>query len=259
MLKITKQDIHTIDFDDIHLLQDKQAEVKLEKMGVNRFESWLLPQLVANFGNWKLCTSNNKIDVLATLQHNCSDPKQQQLWKLTRINRSVLMLKQIKYPEYATLTPLIMLGFKRYQNVPYSHWQGLDNLSWILEPKLDSAVNYDCKDLFGLGSDRLLEIRQQGLTIRSGSKQGTLKPAETTWCLNNITDTELGQLPKLTQTILTQIWLAHPRYRSPSMILDIYNWDNIPAPLFPVDIFSPSKANDPEVEVKTTPTPLPWM
>ena len=267
MLKITKQDIDVLELSEIVKLTDKQAEVWLEQAGISRFESWLLPQLVSRFGMWELkYTTSKQIDVLATLKHNCSDPKQQQLWKLTRVARSTLYLKQIRYPEYATLTPLILLGFKKYQGVPYSHWQGLPNIEHILEPKLYEATalsNFtnltSLTSLTSLGSDRLVEIRQQGLTIQSGSKSGSLKSAETTWCLNNILDTELGGLPKLTQTILTQIWLAHPRHRSPSMILDITNWDNIPAPLFPVDIFSPSKANNPEKEVKTQPTTLPWM
>ena len=164
-----------------------------------------------------------------------------------------------KSPTLGSLTPLILLAFKQYQGVPYSRWQGLDNLSHIIEPRLYTAITSDVGDLASLGSDRLLQIRQQGLTTRSGSNSGSQKPAETTWQLTGIKDTEIGHLPKLTQTILTQIWLAHPRHRSPSMILDITNWDNIPAPLFPVDIFSPSKANNPEQEVKTQPITLPWM
>lgn len=259
MLKITKQDIDTLDLSPLNKLQLPQQELWCEAQKLNRFESWLLPQLVSRFGMWKLCTTNNTIDVFQTLKHNCSDPKQLSYYHLSRVKRSHFLTNMTKSPTLGSLTPLILLAFKQYQGVPYSSWQGLDNLEHILEPRLYTAITSDVGDLSGLGSDRLLEIRQQGLTTRSGSNSGSQKPAETTWQLTGIKDTEIGHLPKLTQTILTQIWLAHPRHRSPSMILDITNWDNIPAPLSPVDIFSPSKANNNEKEVKTTQTALPWM
>ena len=263
MLKITKQDIDTLDLSELNKLQLPQQELWCENNRLNRFESWLLPQLVSRFGMWELkYTTSKQIDVFQTLKYNCSDPKQLSYYHLTRVKRSSLLSRMTQQPQYGTLTPLILLAFKQYQGVPYSRWQHLENLEHILEPRLYTAITSDVGDLSGLlslGSDRLLEIRQQGLTTRSGLSAGSQKPAETTWQLTGIKDTEIGHLPKLTQTILTQIWLAHPRHRSPNMILDITNWDNIPAPLFPVDIFSPSKANNPEKEVKTQPTTLPWM
>lgn len=262
MLKITKQDIDTLDLSELNKLQLPQQELWCENNRLNRFESWLLPQLVSRFGMWRLIEVDGKIDIFSTLKHNCTDPKQLAFYHLSRVKRSHFILNMTKSPTLGSLTPLILLAFKQYQGVPYSRWQGLDNLEHILEPRLYTAITSDVGDLSGLlslGSDRLLEIRQQGLTTRSGLSAGSQKPAETTWQLTGIKDTEIGHLPKLTQTILTQIWLAHPRHRSPNMILDITNWDNIPAPLFPVDIFSPSKANNPEKEVKTQPTTLPWM
>jgi hypothetical protein len=87
------------------------------------------------------------------------------------------------------------------------------------------------QDVCSLGSNRLLEIQKQGLTTKSGKTAGSMKPARSTWSLTGIQDTELGQLPKLTQTILTQCWLAHPELRTPYMILDLENWDNLPKPL----------------------------
>ena len=262
MLKITKQDIDTLDLSELNKLQLPQQELWCEQAKLTRFESWLLPQLVSRFGMWRLVLVDGKIDIFQTLKHNCTDPKQLAFYHLTRVKRSHFLANMTKSPTLGSLTPLILLAFKQYQGVPYSQWQGLANLEHILEPRLYTAVNIDYGDLSSLsslGSDRLLEIRQQGLTTRSGSNSGSQKPAETTWQLTGIKDTEIGHLPKLTQTILTQIWLAHPRHRSPNMILDITNWDNIPNPLFAVDIFSPSKANNPEQEVKTTQTTLPWM
>jgi hypothetical protein len=237
MIKITKQDILNVDFADIIKLEETQLNIWADDNRLNRFESWLLPQLVANFGRWELCTSDNKIDILATIKHNCSDPKQQELWKLSRIKRSKLIGKQIANPKYAALTPLILAGFKQFQGIAYSSWHGLENLNYILEPELHNAVDCDLSGLDGLGSDRLLQIREQGLTQRSGVKAGQQKPAESTWSLTGIQDTEIGHLPKLTQSMLCQIWLAHPKHRDPLMILDPKNWDLIPDPLITHEVF----------------------
>jgi hypothetical protein len=106
----------------------------------------------------------------------------------------------------------------------------------------------------------LLEIRTQGLTQRSGIKAGQMKPAESTWSLAGIADTELGHLPKLTQTILTQIWLAHPVHRSNLMILDPQNWDHMPEPLIAPTIFKqPIKESEAINAKETAKTLLPWM
>lgn len=262
MIQIKKQDINLIDFEDIVKLQDKQLNLWAEANELNRFESWMLPQLVANFGNWQLVRdSSGAIDVLATLKVNCSDPKQQQFWKLTRIKRSLLVKRQIANPKYSSLTPLILMGFKLYQGVKYQEWQNLRDLIYILEPELFLALDLDFTNYCNLGSARLLEIRNQGLTQRSGTKVGQLKNPENTWSLTGIKDTELGPLPKLAQTMLTQIWLAHPKYRDNYMILDPLNWDNMPEPLITADVFTKQQPqiNTAAAVKGTINETLPWM
>jgi hypothetical protein len=256
MIQIKKQDINEIELNDIVRLQDKQLNLWAEDNKLNRFESWMLPQLVSNFGRWQVeYDPSGCIDVFKTLKHNCTDPKQQELWKLTRIKRSLLVTKQIANPKYSVLTPLILAGLKLYQGISYQSWHGLSNLEWILEPDLLVAVQVDYDDL---GSDRLLEIRNQGLTQRSGTKAGQLKPSESTWSLTGIQDTELGHLPKLTQTMLCQNWLAHPKHRDHYMILDPKNWDNMPEPLIQYDVFKKPEAKETPV-LKDTSQELPWL
>ena len=110
-----------------------------------------------------------------------------------------------------------------------------------------------CPSCGSLGSDRLLEIQKQGLTTKTGKTAGSQKPAKSTWSLSGLQDTEIGHLPKVTQTILTQCWLAHPELRTPYMILDLNDWDRMPQPLTTNDIFkaTPTKTK----ELATT---LPW-
>jgi hypothetical protein len=260
MIQCKKQDILDLDLSDCIKLEETQLNIWADDNKLNRFESWLLPQLVSNFGRWEIVISAGKIDCLATIRRNCSDPKQQQLWKLTRIKRSKLITKQIANPRYASLTPLILAGVKQFQGIAYSSWVGLDNLHWMIEPELHSAIHCDLGNCSSLGSERLLEIRNQGLTQRSGTKAGQQKPAESTWSLTGIQDTEIGHLPKLTQSMLCQIWLAHPKHRDQLMILDPKNWDLMPEPIIPHDVFKKQEPVEQFTKSRQTiETELPWL
>ena len=175
---------------------------------------------------------------------------------LSRVKRSLLVAQQTKTPDYATLTPLILMGLKRMQGISYETWRNSTGLQYMLEPRLFDALVLDPTDLNvcgSLGSDRLLQIQKQGLTTKTGKTAGSQKPAKSTWSLSGLQDTEIGHLPKITQTILTQCWLAHPELRTPYMILDLNDWDRMPQPLTTNDIFkaTPTKTK----ELATT---LPW-
>jgi len=261
MLQLRKLHIQELPLKEIAVMTEVELEAWCLKHELNRMGSWLLPQLVAAFGAWTLVRDlSGSIDVKQTLKQNCeSSLEAQAMWRLSRIPRTCLLTKQIALAEYAVLTPLILAGFKRMQGVSYESWRGLENLDYVVESRLLEAVTATYPDL---GSERLLEIRTQGLTQRSGIKAGQLKSAETTWSLNGIADTELGHLPKLTQSMLAQIWLAHPVHRSTLMILDPNNWDRMPEPLIAPTIFntqvkeSTALAETPKETAKTL---LPWM
>jgi hypothetical protein len=264
-MKITKQDITELDLAAINSMTDLELEEFCTANKLSHFHGWLLPQMVAFFGSWALeYNSSGEIDILASLKSNVgTDPKLQAIWKLSRVKRSLLIPVMSRAPDYGTLTPLILMGLKRMQGVKYNSWGSLPNLEYVLEPSLMAALNLSREDLLtcaNLGSDRLLELRDQGLMQRTGAKAGQMKKPESTWSLTGMQGTEIGHLPKLTQTMLTQIWLAHPSLRTPYMILDPNNWDNMPSPLLTSEIF---KAPEPEVKKKAKPEPvvdkLPWM
>jgi hypothetical protein len=235
-----KQELHSLDFTGTEHLNTEGWETWAESMNLSHLHTWLLPQLVAWYGNWTLVYNGTQIDCLATIKHNCSDPKSRAFYMLSRIKRSLLVAQQTKNPDYATFTPLIMMGQKRMKGLDYESWKNSSGLQYILEPRLYDAVMLSDEDLLmigSLGSDRLREIQVQGLTTKSGKTAGSIKPAKSTWSLTGIQDTEIGHLPKLTQTIITQCWLAHPELRTPYMILDLENWDNLPKPLVSNEIF----------------------
>ena len=257
-----RQEINSLDFTGTEGLNLEGWETWCESVNLSHLHTWLLPQLVAWYGNWTLVkTAEGQIDCLATVKKNCPDPQSRAFYMLSRVKRSFLVATQTKFPEYATLTPLILLGQKRIRGVDYEAWRSAKDLQWILEPRLLEAVALDAEVLSSvcnLGSDRLLEIQTQGLTTKSGKTAGSKKPAKSTWSLTGIQDTELGGLPKLSQTILTQCWLAHPESRTPYMILDLQNWDNMPKPLITNDIFKSEPIHVPTKTVREMADVMPW-
>lgn len=235
---IKKQDIKTLPLKDIAHWENSEIEAWCEQEKLAHFSTWTLPQMLAHFGSWTLAkTAEGHYDVVETLKRNIQDDWGRGLWKLTRVKRALLMPKQIAQAEYGTFTPLILAGLKKMQGVKYEQWRGLDRLGLILEPALYEAVVFSDYGFCSLGADRLLEIREQGLVTQSGKTEGKVKPAESTWALAGIKETELGGLPKLTQTMMCQCWLAHPKHRSQYMILDPSNWDSMPEPLISGEIF----------------------
>jgi hypothetical protein len=255
-----KQEIHSIDFTGTEGLNTQGWETWCESMNLSHLHTWLLPQLVAWYGSWTLVYSGSHIDCLETVKLNCPDPKSRAFYMLSRVKRSLLVAQQTKNPDYATLTPLILMGQKRMKGLDYESWKNSSGLQYILEPRLFDAVMLSPEDLEicgGLGSDRLLEIQVQGLTTKSGKTAGSMKPAKSTWSLTGIQDTEIGHLPKLTQTIITQCWLAHPELRTPYMILDLENWDNLPKPLVSNEIFKEVQPQQP-IRTREMADVLPW-
>jgi len=253
-----KQEIHSLDFTGCEHLDVQGWETWAESMNLSHLHQWLLPQLVAWYGSWTLVLDDkSNYDCLATVKLNCQDPKSQAFYMLSRIKRSLLVPIMTKAPDYGTLTPLILMGLKRMQGINYETFRSSSGLQYLLEPRLLDAVVLPSTDLEvvdGLGSNRLLEIQKQGLTTKSGKTAGSIKPARSTWSLSGIQDTEIGHLPKLTQTILTQCWLAHPELRTPYMMLDLQNWDTMPQPLATNDIFK-AVQTQPKQELAAT---LPW-
>jgi hypothetical protein len=238
-MQITKQDIKYLPLQELQNLTVVESELWCEQHKLSHFHTWLLPQVLAHFGGWSLAKNNTGVlDVVNTLKQNIgNDAWQRGLWKLTRVKRSLLMPKQTASAEYASFTPLILAGLKKMQGVEYERWRGLDNLNLIMEPQLLAAVELEDYNCCTLGSERLLELREQGLVTQGGKTAGKHKPAESTWALAGLQGTELDGLPKWTQTMLTQCWLAHPKNRTHSMILDPQNWDRMPDPLISTELF----------------------
>lgn len=117
-------------------------------------------------------------------------------------------------------------------------WDIQEDCHLIDKALLDAMLYRGCPTL---GSERLLEIREQGLTTKSGANVGKVTKATSSWCLKGISDTELAEAPKLFGTMLTQIWVADPSLRTEYMVLDPYDWDRMPPPLIAERILVPQQ------------------
>jgi hypothetical protein len=253
MFKLKQQ--HIDDFPFQEYADAISLEALAEKHGLQNFNSWMLPQILAHYGSWRL-VKNSQGQVLPqeTAKQNITTNWHMGLWRVvTRLKRGSLVKLQGSPigVNYSALVPIILAGAKRFQNVPYSSWQ-LTPDTKLVHQELLEAMFVACPDL---GSARLLEIREQGLTIKSGAKAGSVQKATSKWTLTGIQDTELHGLPKLTVTMLTQIWVAHPSLRTELMILDPKNWDQMPQPLLTTEIFHSQQAQQPLADRVVD---LPW-
>jgi hypothetical protein len=264
MLKLKTHDIKAWPFEEYHKLNKTQLEQLTKEHYISAHNSWMLPQIVSHFASWELVYSNSKIDPMATAKHNIKTPWEIGVWRVaTRLKRGSLVKLQSRpeYAGYSALVPLVLCAQKKYNDVPYSRWDLVED-SPVVDEALLEAMLWRDDDVYNLDPQRVLEIRTQGLTIKSGPNMGEVSKPTSVWCLRGIRDTEYNNVPALAATMLSQIWVAHPSLRSEYMVLDPYNWDLMPPPLVTAEIF---KQPDPKSKKPGKPvftddgTNLPWL
>lgn len=153
-------------------------------------------------------------------------------------------IKQIdkNYKSYCGLVPLIMAAHKLLNGISYESWDKTTLKQIVNKSLLEVMELATLPYKYQFTAEELLNARDYGLVVRSGSSEGKNKRPETTFNLTGLSkllDSDcllvggdfVEELPTLAQTILTQIWAAHPINRTELMILDLYNWDSIPEPL----------------------------
>lgn len=252
-----KQDIKTFPFEEFANLADPiELETHAKSLYVEHYTSWMLPQLVSLFGGFKVTRDEEgKVICKALLADNFGTDKYMLgIWRVVnQLPRGSLVKPQNKYPDYSALVPLIMSGLKKYQGINYMEYSA-EGLQHLMPSNLYEAITTDYDN--SLSSERLLELRLQGLRIATGPKAGTSEKATGRWTPKGILSTEIGRYPNLTKTMLTQLWVADPSLRTSYMILDPVNWDNMPKPLISVDVM----IEEPAAPIKQKKTQeLPWQ
>lgn len=157
---------------------------------------------------------------------------------------------------YCSLVPLIPYAWKLLKNIKYSDWDR-NTLDWVVNDSLYKAMTCEVPELT---REEILEAREQGLVYKTGVKAGTARNPISTYKLYDTTGTKLHGMPELAQTMLSQIWCAHPQNRTKYMVLDPKSWDSIPTPLIAESLFSPNTSKYTPVTASNTDSAnLPWM
>lgn len=158
-------------------------------------------------------------------------------------SRSAYVKSQYKEgKQWCSLVPYILYAYKLNNSILYNSWDR-NTLKAVVNPGLLSAML--CEVPKDLTREEILAIRDEGLVYKTGAKAGETRSPVNTFKLYSIQDTKMGHLPELAQTMLAQIWCAHPQNRTKYMVLDPTDWDRIPTPLISSEFFSsgPDKTN----------------
>lgn len=156
---------------------------------------------------------------------------------------------------YCSLVPLILYAFKLHKNIKYSEWDR-DTLHLVVNDSLCKAMLCELPEIT---REEILLAREQGLTFKTGTKAGTIRNSLSTFKLYDTTGTKLHKVPELAQTMLAQIWCAHPQNRTKYMVLDPKSWDSIPVPLITTDIFKSTTTSSFPKKKPDDGAVLPWL
>ena len=226
----------------------------LAKYGIHLHTDWIMPQLVTLLGNMPVERNSNGLVSGKKFIANFSTPWLRGIYYLNKINtKSTYLHLQYKAPskEYGALVPLILYAQRLVKGIPYSAWDR-DEIHYVVHSDLCDAMLLEPHNFT---KEQILDIRNDGLTVKSGASEGERKNALTNHKLSGIKDMEWNSLPALAQVMLAQIWMAHPEAKTKYMILDPYNWDRMPPALVTSEVFN----TDPKLKkANTALLDVPW-
>lgn len=238
----------------------KFANAKVEEFANSwgmKTMNWFWPQALAHIATWQVDTFDGMYDPKSLLVKNCKDNMfNKGLYRLCMYTkRSDLIGTQSSGDNryYCTLVPLILAAFKKFNGVKYSQWRS-EGLELIVEEKLYEAMHQVLEE----SPESILEARDIGLKIKSGTKAGELRSPTSTYMLYGVGHTVLKELNGLGQVMYTQIWCAHPSNRNEYMILDPKDWDGMPDTLIESNPISPSPRADSTAPVNYNVSDIDW-
>lgn len=235
--------------DDVELTAEQKDKIRKEARDIilasfinhcnlGSKHSWVLPQMIATFGTWVAVRGENglyspKLTYVKNVENNQFNHG---LWYVATSPRSALITvdsksgPMYKLKQYNQLVPLILAGFKQYQNIKYNDWDR-NEIAWLVDEELGRAMKATVPDL---SNEEINEIRAIAHTTKSGNragKQGSPITTASLYHLGDYTKYDLTSIPKLAMHMIIQSWIAHPANRAPNVhILDPRDWDAVPKP-----------------------------
>lgn len=238
----------------------------MEREDISQKLSWLPQQMMAYFGSWDAVRVDGVYSPLLTVKRNTQE--RDDLFALgalmlAKAPRSDFFKgapkgsQQYKSP-INPLVPIVLAGFKRYQDIPYEAWDKSE-IGAIVDDEIAALVG--CK-LPSLSDVDIFAIRNNALTPKTGARAGKSNNPATTASLYHLQESAIGHLPKLARHMVLQTWAAHPQNRDPYAILDPENWDRVPQPLVEgTDLFVPQEQVTPKrtYTSKIATADMPWL
>ena len=239
---------------------------------------WVLPQVLAFFNhNLQLVRVGEKISSSATLRAlhadllefrvkfqtgkiATSDDLTTMLQYLNHAPRGELLYGKQGLPtniRYSAPVPLLLSGLKEYRDVGYEEWDYSDpGIRHLLDKDLYDLIQYKTTDFTDFD---LLEIREQGRTVKSGARAGKQTPYASCTAVNGIQDPDFRGLPRLLKLMLTQMWLYHPTVRHPLMWTNLSDLDKAAPSLVDAEVFETPTARGTASREAPPLDKLPWQ
>lgn len=257
-------------------ISSKVTDTFVVEKRLKDFAMAMMPDLIKHLSSYKLSTisgeaydpkllqtpefdeygrvvpTEGQIDAAAYYRQVFTDSKMMGVYEfLMQDSRSNYIDKQYMSPgrSYCALVPLIMYAYKLHKGVPYSHWDQF-RVRGIVNPKLYEAMNFTPAEPFT--TDEIMSARSEGLIYKSGAKDGEVRNPVHTYKLYGAT--LFKGVPELAQTMLAQIWCAHPNNRTKYMVLDPVKWDAIPLPLINSEVTTTVSTSEYYKDYETDPT-----
>lgn len=135
----------------------------------------------------------------------------------------ITSMTQIK-SKFNCAVPLMLYAHKLYNNVPYSRWFSGGKNSTVLGKALGTLcileTRADISDIDNLRFRMVTGKQGDGEKIYSFSGYKCNKTGNDEW----------DALPKIYRMMEGQLWIFNSQHRNENMILNWWDWDNIPEP-----------------------------
>lgn len=233
----------------------------LEKIESLKFGDWsdkIMPEIITYIGNMQFRVNDNGLTSgKKFVQDNFKTDKDRGLYVFLMLDsRSKYLAQQYRGAgkPYSSLVPLIPYAHRLKTGTLYSAWDPQEIAFVVNEDLAEGMLYRPAEGQEWPSREQILEERTQCLTFSTGKDAGKVRSPLSSFKLYSTQGTCFEGIPHCAQIMMSQIWVAHPENRTKYMVLDPLDWDGVPEPLIPVQMFESKNSGSTDKEHD-----LPWM
>ena len=237
------------------------SKAVLEKIESLKFGDWsdkIMPEIITYLGNMQFRVNDNGLlSGKKFVQDNFNTDKDRGLYVFLMLDtRSKYLAQQYRGAgkPYSSLVPLIPYAHRLKTGTPYSAWDPLEIPLVVNRELADGMLYRPAEGQEWPNREQILADRTQCLTFATGKDAGKVRSPLSSFKLYSTQGTCFEDVPHCAQIMMAQIWVAHPENRTKYMVLDPLDWDGVPEPLIPVQMFESKTSSSANTE-----NDLPWM